>query len=389
MAVFYFILGILMFIGLVLFHEFGHYILAKRNGVDVEEFGLGFPPRAKILAQRKGTVYSLNWLPLGGFVKLKGEHDQDTEPGTFGAANSWAKSKIMMAGVVMNLIAAFILFTIVAATGMPKLLDNQFTVASDTKVVKEVENKGVVKIDRVVENSPAKAAGLKVDERIISINGITIDKPEKLSEVTAKYAGQKVSVDTTAGTCDNDISICGATTREITLNQSSPHLGVAPYSAESGLEMRRSTWSSPVVAVGVMKDFTIATFKGLGTAIKGLGSTMAGLFTANKEARQAGQEQASSQVSGPVGIFTVLYEISKQGFGLVVFVIAIISLTLAIMNVLPIPALDGGRLFVMLLYRARRKELKQKTEERIHGTGFAVLMLLFLVITVVDIRRFF
>ncbi len=90
-----------------------------------------------------------------------------------------------------------------------------------------------------------------------------------------------------------------------------------------------------------------------------------------------------------MGIFTVLYEISKQGFGLVLFVIGILSLTLAIMNVLPIPALDGGRLFVMLLYRARHKELKQKTEERIHGTGFAVLMLLFVVITIVDIRRFF
>jgi regulator of sigma E protease len=392
MAVFYFILGILMFIGLVLFHEFGHFIFARRNGVDVEEFGLGFPPRAKILKKHNGTIYSLNWLPLGGFVKLKGEHDQDTEPGTFGAANSVAKTKIMLAGVVMNLIAAFVLFTIVAATGMPKLLDNQFTVASDTKITKEVDNKGVVKIDRVVKDSPADKAGLKADERIISINGIVIDKPGKLSEVTNKYAGQKVSVITASNTdasCGNEISDCGGLSREITLNKTSPYLGVAPYSAESGLQISRSTWSSPIVAVGVMKDFTIATFKGLGTAIKGLGSLTAGFFTGNKTARQAGQEAASTQVSGPIGIFSVLYEISKQGLGLVAFIIAIISLTLAIMNVLPIPALDGGRLFVMLLYHALKKPLKQKTEERIHGTGFAVLMLLFLVITVVDIRRFF
>ena len=115
----------------------------------------------------------------------------------------------------------------------------------------------------------------------------------------------------------------------------------------------------------------------------------AGFFTGNKEARQAGQQQAGDQVSGPVGIFKVLYEISAQGFGLVLFVIAVISLTLAIMNALPIPALDGGRLFVMLLFRGMKKPLHQKTEERIHGTGFAVLMLLFLVITVVDIKRFF
>ncbi len=381
MALLYFIIGLLMFIGLVIFHEFGHFILARRNGVEVEEFGLGFPPRAKILARRKGTTYSLNWLPLGGFVKLKGEHDNDTEKGTFGAATTWAKSKIMMAGVVMNLIAAFVLFTLVALSGMPKLLDKQFTVASDTKIVKEVDNKGVVKIDYIVKDSPAAVAGLKADDQIVSINGVKIDKPATLSTTTNQESGKTVAVVTKRGNA--------LATKDIKLNTTSPHLGVAPYSAESGMQIRRSTWSAPVVSVGVMKDFTVATFQGLGKAVKGLGSLTAGFFTGNKIARQAGQEQAGSQVSGPVGIFTVLYQISKQGFGLVVFVIAILSLTLAIMNVLPIPALDGGRLFVMLLYRARRKELRQKTEERIHGTGFAVLMLLFVVITVVDIRRFF
>jgi regulator of sigma E protease len=381
MAIFYFVLGILFFIGLVIFHEFGHYILARRNGIEVEEFGLGFPPRAKVLKKRKGTIYSLNWLPLGGFVKLKGEHDADTEKGTFGAASTWAKTKVMLAGVVMNLIGAFVLFSIVAAIGMPKLLDNQFTVARDTKIIKEVENKGVVRFDYIVDNSPASEAGLKAEDRILSINNVAITKPEILSETTDRYAGEEVSI---------VIEHSGTrSTKQVMLNKASPHLGVAPYSAETGLEIRRSTWSSPLVAVGVMKDFTVATFKGLGTALKGLGSTIAGFFTGNQTARQAGQEAAGSQVSGPVGIFAVLYELSRQGFGLVLFVIAIISLTLAIMNVLPIPALDGGRLFVMLLFRARHKELKPKVEERIHGTGFAVLMLLFVVITVVDVRRFF
>ncbi len=381
MAIFYFVLGLLLFIGLVVFHEFGHFIYARRNGVEVEEFGVGFPPRAKVLAKRKGTVYTLNWLPLGGFVKLKGEHDSDTEKGTFGAASTCAKTKIMLAGVGANLIAAFLLFTVVALMGMPKLLDTQYTVASDTKIIKQVENKGVVKIDRVIDGSPAAEAGFKKDDRIISVDGVTIDKPAALSRATSESAGRTVPV---------VIEHEGRwKTYAVALRESSPHLGVAPYSAEKGLEIRRSTWSAPVVAVGVMKDFTVATFKGLGSALKGLGSTIAGFFTGNREARQAGQEVASSQVSGPVGIFTVLYEISKQGFGLVLFVIAVISLTLAIMNVLPIPALDGGRLFVMLIYRGLKKELKPNVEERIHGTGFAVLMLLFLVITVVDVRRFF
>jgi regulator of sigma E protease len=233
----------------------------------------------------------------------------------------------------------------------------------------------------VVDNSPASRAGLKADDQIISVAGRMINKPDALSSATNDNAGKTVTVVTERGG--------QVTTQQITLNASSPHLGVAPYSAETGMQIRRSTWSAPIVAIGVMKDFTIATMKGLGTAMKGLGSTIAGFFSGNKQARQAGQEEAGSQVSGPVGIFTVLYQIAHQGFGLVLFVVAIISLTLAIMNVLPIPALDGGRLFVMLLYRALHRTLKPKTEERIHGTGFAVLMLLFVVITIIDIRRFF
>src|SRR5690606_29248618 len=109
MGIFYFVLGIVFFIGLILVHEWGHYKAAKRGGVDVEEFGLFFPPRAKVLTKKDGTEYTLNWLPLGGFVKLKGEHDQDTTKGSFGAASLPTKVKIMLAGVVMNLIAAIVL----------------------------------------------------------------------------------------------------------------------------------------------------------------------------------------------------------------------------------------------------------------------------------------
>lgn len=381
MGILLFIIGLALFVGLVLIHEWGHFKAARRGGVDVEEFGLGFPPQAKILANKNGTIYSLNWLPLGGFVKLKGEHDQDTRPGTFGAAPLGTKVKIMMAGVVMNLLVALLLFTIVALIGMPKLLDNQTTIASDTTIIKHPDNVGVIKIGQVVEDSPASKAELKLEDQLLEIDGVKIDSPEKVSDTTAANAGQTISVSVQRG--DETL------TKEITLNQTSPYLGIGPYSAQKGLEIRRSTWSAPIVAVAVSKDFTVATLKGLGTALKGLGSIIAGFVTGNSQARQEGQTEASSQVSGPVGIFAVLYEISKQGIGLVLFIIALISLTLAIMNALPIPALDGGRLFVTLLFRAMKKPLKPEVEERIHGTGFAVLMALFVLITIVDIRRFF
>ena len=382
MAWVYLFLGFLMFIALVLVHEWGHFIAARRNGVEVEEFGLGFPPRAKTIAKKNGTVYSVNWLPLGGFVKLKGEHDADKSPGSYGRVSTWAKTKIMTAGVVMNLLTALVVFTIVAAIGMPKLLDNQFTVASDTKITRRPDNVGVVKIDSIIKGAPADKAGIPPDVQVVSVAGVTVDSPDKLSRLTNENAGKTVAVVVKADGKD-------PVTKQVTLATGSPHLGVSSYSAQSGIQLQRSTWSAPVVAVGVTGQFTVATFKGLGTALKGLGSIFAGAFTGNKTARQAGQTQASSQVSGPVGIFEVIYQGAHLGFGFILFIIAIISLTLAIMNILPIPALDGGRLFVTLLYRARHKVLTQRTEELIHGTGFAVLMLLFVVITIVDIRRFF
>ena len=383
MIILLFILGFILFISLVLVHEWGHFIASKKNGVEVEEFGLGFPPKAKSLGSKNGTEYTLNWLPLGGFVKLKGEHDSDTSKGSFGAASLKAKSIIMLAGVGMNLITAFVLFTIVALMGMPNLSKSigfeQFTVKSDTKITKDYQNKGVIKIDSVVADSPAQKAGILADDQIISIDGVQINTTEKLGEQTKSNAGKQVSVGIKSGEV--------ADVKLITLNSTSPYLGVSSYSDEFGIQLRQSTWSAPIVAVGVMKDLTGATFKGLGTALKGLGSLIAGGITGNKQARQAGQTSASSQVAGPVGIVQTLYEGAKLGFGFMLFIIAIISLTLAIMNVLPIPALDGGRLYTMLFFRIIKKPLTQKIEEHIQMVGFGFVMSLVILTTIVDVSR--
>src|ERR1700760_5009313 len=134
MSLFLLILGLVLFIGLVLIHEWGHFIMARRNGVVVEEFGLFFPPRLLKHKTKGGWLFTINLLPLGGFVRLKGEHDTDTGKGTYGAASVWAKTKIMAAGVFMNLVTALVLLTILALVGMPKLIDNQFTIKSDTKI---------------------------------------------------------------------------------------------------------------------------------------------------------------------------------------------------------------------------------------------------------------
>ena len=131
------ILGLLILVFLVVVHELGHAIVARRNGVVVEEFGIGFPPKAWGKKLKNGVLFTLNWLPLGGFVKLQGEHDAANKKGDYGAASFWQKTKILLAGVGINWIVAALLLTVLAWTGLPKVLPDQFTVASDTTVTKK------------------------------------------------------------------------------------------------------------------------------------------------------------------------------------------------------------------------------------------------------------
>lgn len=385
MEIFLLILGVLLFIGLVVVHEFGHFVVARRNGVEAEEFGIGFPPRAwskKIKSPKGDYIFSLNWLPLGGFVKLKGEHDSDTEKGTFGSADTWVKTKIMAAGVFMNLLTAVFLFMVVALIGMPKILDNQFTVASDTKILSQAKNEGVVKVGRVVEGTPADRAGIRADQQVVSIAGVPITSPQKLSETTEANAGREVEV---VVRDDQGETV----TKRLRLNESSPQLGVSSYPAQEGLTFRQSTWSAPVVAVGVTWDLTVATIKGLGKALQGVGSIIAGFVTGNDNARRAGQTEASQQVSGPVGIFAVLKAGASQGIGFILFVVGIISLSLAIMNILPIPALDGGKLAITYISRLFGRRVSETFENYAYGLSFLMLIGLMVLITIVDVKRFF
>ncbi len=351
-------LGLILFVLLVVVHEYGHFISARRNGVEVEEFGIGFPPRAKVITKKNGTEYTLNWLPLGGFVKLKGENDSATEKGSFGAASFKKKTLILLAGVGMNWITAAFIFTIVAFIGMPQLLPNQFKVASDANITKQE-----VIVGYVEDGSPAQAAGIKQLDKILKIENTSIKSSEDLRAATSTKKGQKVSV-----TYVSDDEVI---TKEVILGKdaSKGALGVSP----SDNTVVKSTWSAPVVGVATTVQLTIETYKGLFTAI-------ANLFTGHGG-------EASQSVTGPVGIFITLQALAKQGIAFVLFLIGVISLSLAVFNSLPIPALDGGRLFVMALYRVMKKPLTKETEEKIHGTGMLVLLILAAVITVIDIKR--
>ena len=396
MNILWFVVGVVLFFGLVVVHEFGHFIMARRNGVEVEEFSIGFPPRLYKKKTKGGWLFSISLLPLGGFVKLKGEHDVDTAPGSLGAASVWAKSQIMAAGVAMNLLAAFVLLVILAWVGMPQLVDNQFVIKSDATYLSRADK--YIAAGSVEADSPASKTGIKQDDRLLAFGPaghmVMLADADTLPKLTQEYAGQTVLLQYQPANQNTPV------TKEVTLRSSADvakakqagkpagYLGLSEYQAQKGLTVVRSTWSAPIVAAGVIKQFTQLTFEGLGKAVQGLGGMVKSYFTHDIAARTAAQDEASSQVAGPVGIFFVFKYGSELGPAFILFIVAILSLTLAIMNILPIPALDGGRLWLMLISRAVRRPLKPELEEAIHGAGFAFLMCLLILITIVDVRRF-
>jgi len=398
------ILGVILFIGLVVIHEFGHFIIARRNGVEVEEFGIFFPPSIYRHKTKAGWVFSINVIPLGGFVKLKGEHDSDTRPGSFGAASLWVKSKIMAAGVIMNLLTALVLLTILAVVGLPNVIPNQYSVNSDTKVSSQK-----VFVGTVEAGSPAAKAGLKSQDILTAIGQVgqkpvSVSTAANLPNLTKSLAGRKVNIyftqngqskvvtttllgtQTVASSQNNYQAALRSTKLNCaSLNLPKGYLGISPVQ----YSLQRSTWSAPVTSIGLTTQVTALTFQGLGRVVGGVGSLIAGAVTGNSVARANGQCSATSQVAGPVGIFMILKSGSQMGFNFMLFIIAIISLTLAIMNILPIPALDGGRLWITLIAHAIKRPLTAHREETINATGFIVLITLVILITIVDVNRFF
>jgi regulator of sigma E protease len=374
------ILGLLILVILVVVHELGHAIVARRNKVVVEEFGIGFPPRAWAKKLKNGVLFSLNWLPLGGFVKLQGENDAAKKKGDYGAASYWAKTRILLAGVVMNWVVAAVLLTILAWTGLPKILPNQFTVASDTTITKKP-----VEVVEVAKDSPASKAGLKVGDQILRFNGEPVPTSASLAEQSKTNKGKTVEVIYSRKGVEDNVPV----TLRDSNDDNKGYLGVG----SGQQEQINASWSAPVVGVVTTGQFTLVTLQGLGDVIGNLVSGVVLQFSPDSATRtQAHQDlaSASGSVAGPIGILGTIFPAAEQaGVTQLVFLSAIISLTLAVMNVLPIPALDGGRWFVMTIYKLRKKTLTKEREEQIQGTGFLVLMLLVIIVTVADVSKLF
>jgi len=370
-------LGLIILVILVVVHELGHAIVARRNGVVVEEFGIGFPPRAWGKKLKNGMLFTLNWLPLGGFVKLQGEHDSAHKQGDYGAASFWQKTKILLAGVVINWLVAALLLTVLAITGLPKILPNQFSLPFDSTV-----QTSPVEITNLVKDFPAEQAGLRVGDTITSLNGTNVSGIQNFIDVSRSLRGETVDV----------VYMRGGEESAATITLKDSESGV--FGAGLGQrETTRSTWSAPIVGVATTAQFTWATLQGLGDLLVNLTSGVVLQLSPEQAIRQGANEnlqRVSDSVAGPVGILGTIFPAAERaGPTQLVFLTAIISLTLAVMNALPIPALDGGRWFVMALYRLMKRPLTKEREEKIQGTGFLVLMGLIILITIGDVAKLF
>ncbi len=366
------ILSILVFV-----HEAGHFITARRNGMRVDEFGFGFPPRVGGFVKNEktgkwdfvwgnpdkefaNTIYSVNWIPLGGFVRIKGEDGSGaTDPDSFASKSTWKRLKVLAAGVVMNFVLAWVLFTIIAMVGFPREVDTSKGIPAGSSV----------QILNVADDTPAKSMGLQLGDTVrgFSEGGNMI--PAKSVDTVRNYilAHKGTSITLLISRGKEQLTLTGTPRVEYSPDQGS--LGISLAQVEV---VKTPFWKAPwegLKQVGILIWLILSSLWGLLIALL-TGAGVAG------------------DVSGPVGIAYMTKQVSDLGFLYLLQFMAILSVNLGVLNILPIPALDGGRILFVLIEMIKGSPVSQKAEQWIHSTGFIALLLLMLVVTVYDFSRF-
>lgn len=360
---------------LVLAHELGHFSVAKKFGVKVIEFGFGLPPR--IWGKKIGeTLVSINFLPIGGFVRLFGEDETDKkvlqDKRSFGAQPVWQRILIVVAGVVSNFLLAVILFWIVLSTQgfqerIPLLIPYNFAGVNQT-------NETAVFVAGLSENSPAQSAGLRLGERITRFDEVELKDSKQLTELTKEHAGEKVVL-----TLFNE---AGKTTRQVEIvPRVNPPEGQGPLGVElASLMLANLEYATPLqkAGSGVMHSYNLASYSF---------SILGNLISTSVKTKDLGP--VSESVSGPVGLTNLTGAIIQTQSPLIPYLnfVALLSLNLAIINILPFPALDGGRLFFLLIEAVFRRRVKAEVEKWVNTIGMVLLITLIVLITFSDIRK--
>jgi len=337
---------------LVFVHEAGHFLMAKWRKVAVEEFGFGLPPR--LWGKKfKGTIYSLNWIPLGGFVKLKGE---DPEVAGFGDADSFrVKSKvsraaIILAGVLGNLLMAWLIFSFLFAIGNPSI-------------------SGKVVIEEVVSGSPAEVVGLQKEDIVLAVDGTKVGTVEDLILEVNRRVGREVGL---------EIERKGLALQMRLVPRSEPPegegaLGIKIAMVEPEIVMiQHPLWQAPFYALCEVGEITKSMAVGFGGMIQRI-------FT---------RGEVPTEVAGPLGIKVMTDVAASMGKRFFLQFIALLNLNLFIFNLLPIPALDGGRLLFLGFEAVLRRKLNPKIEKIANNLGLVLLLLLSVLVTIKDIVTF-
>lgn len=352
---------------LILVHEWGHFIVAKKTGMRVDEFGIGFPP--KLFGIKKGeTEYTFNALPIGGFVRIFGENAEDAahaqESGidysrSFTAKSKWAQIAVLIAGVTMNVLFAWFLYVIVFMMGVPTAIEEH-----------EATQRAQLMVGQVLPGSPAEEARIPVGAVITSYAEEQSDEvllPSAFSAYTSSRGDESIVIRYTVGGNEETVEV-------------TPAAGIISDVAEQkaiGVSLALvEVVHRPIVEA--IKEATVTTYHTTIAIITGLGGLL----------RDIAQFDADlSQVAGPVGIVGLVGDAAEFGFASLLMFTAVISLNLAVINLLPFPALDGGRLVIVVIESIMRKPIKPQWVARVNIFGFVLLMALMFAVTFSDISK--
>lgn len=356
------IIFVFLLLALVIAHEAGHFFSARAFGICVEEFGFGLPPRLLSLKGKK-TLYSFNALPFGGFVKLRGEEGLDKESlDSFAQKSSFVRSAVLLSGVLANMVLAWVVLSTVLMLGIPEALD-------ETEVAQYPD--ATISIVEVMQGSSAAKAGLKGGDSIKELRGdvgevVVLHTIEEVQKFITAHQGKVVSIKAMRDNAEIIISV---------VPRANPPKGEGPLGVVlSWTHIRHASWyRAPKEGFLLTYDVAKNTIKGFGGALRDV-------------VRGRSEEVA---VTGPVGIFSLVKDAKSSGMASLLLFGAVLSVNLALINVLPIPGLDGGRFLFVLLEVFRGKPVSARASALIHGIGLAFLLSLMMLVTYLDLVQLF
>ncbi len=346
---------------LVLIHEWGHYIVAKKTGIQVEEFGFGYPPRFKTLFVRKGTAFSLNFLPFGGFVRLLGDDGETLEGkssqvqgsgASFSEKSARVRLMVIVAGAMINILFGIVAFAIIyTKIGIPTNLAHP-------------------RVDEVVENSPAKKAGIQTNDEVIKLNSESIESTQELISLIGKNRGKTVTLTFTREGKELSKEVYIRTVEETPTGAGS--IGISLIEL---ILKQYPFWQMPFrgVVQGLKDSVSFSVL--ILDSLKGM------------VVKLATSGQVPKEISGPIGIVASVHkeQTFKQGPLSILNVAAVISLNLGVVNLLPIPALDGGRAFFILIEKFIGKKRRATAEGYANMVGMVFLLGLLVLISIKDV----